>query len=144
MLIEQISVFVENKLGSLAEVTGLLANASIDIRAFSIADTTDFGILRLIVNDPDKAETTLREAGIAVSKTKVVAVQLTDKPGAMHQVLELLSANGISVEYAYAFITRKSDYAYVILRIENPERAAALFEKNGISALPPAEVYSLS
>jgi len=103
MLIEQISVFVENKLGSLAEVTGLLANASIDIRAFSIADTTDFGILRLIVNDPDKAEATLREAGIAVSKTKVVAVQLTDKPGAMHQVLGLQAHQMLRVDAQHGF-----------------------------------------
>ena len=143
MLIKQISVFIENKPGRLAEITGVLSKAGIDIRAFSIADTTDFGILRLIVNDPEKALITLKENMMTVSVTKVIAVKLQDKPGALNSVLHTLFDKGISVEYAYAFITRAKDDAYVILRVENNEEAIKILEDAGISILNPSEVYSI-
>ena len=143
MYIDQISIFVENRLGRLAEITGIINASGIDIRALSIADTADFGILRLIVSDPQRAADALRGEGAAVSVTKVIAVRLDDHPGALHNVLSLLSDNGISVEYAYAFITRKEDDAYVILRIENLDEAAALLARSGIGLLPASEVYSL-
>ena len=143
MLVSQISVFVENKQGSLSKVTGILAEAGIDIRAFSIADTTDFGILRMIVNDPDRAVEALREGGIAVSKTSVLAVELNDEPGAMHRVLSVLAENSISVEYGYAFISRKKGNAYVIVRVDHAERTAEVLSNNGISIVDAQEVYGI-
>lgn len=143
MLIEQISVFVENRQGTLAQITGILEKAAIDIRAFSIADTTDFGILRLIVNNPSKAEEILKENNMMVSITEVIAVRIADKPGALNAVLELLFEKDISVEYAYAFITRSKDDAYVILRVEDNERAIEVLQKGGVSLLDPAKVYSI-
>lgn len=143
MLISQISVFVENKSGKLSKITGLLSDAKIDIRALSIADTTDFGILRIIVNDPEKAEKVLKENGLTVNKTKVIAVELDDKPGSLHRVLQTLSDSGIGVEYAYAFITRKNDNAYVILRVEESLSAIEILKKAGIKLLQASEVYSI-
>ncbi|MDR3207985.1 MAG: ACT domain-containing protein [Oscillospiraceae bacterium] len=143
MAIHQISVFVENKAGTLSEITGVLAGAGIEIRALSIADTTDFGILRLIVNEPDKALDRLRAAGLTVSRTEVIAVCLEDHTGALHGVLETLNQAGIAVEYAYAFITRKSDAAYVILRVEDNECASVALRKAGVGLLSAEDVYSL-
>ena len=103
MLIDQISVFVANQPGRLTEITGILSSADIDIRALSVADTSDFGILRLIVNDPAKTVSLLRANGITAKLTKVIAARLDDTPGALHSVLKSLTAAGIPVEYAYAF-----------------------------------------
>ena len=142
-MIYQISVFVENQPGRLCEITGVLAERAIDIRAFSIADTTDFGILRLIVNDPDAAVAALKATGVTVMKTEVLAVRIEDTPGALHAVLELLRTENVSVEYAYAFITRSHDDAYVILRTETPEVAASVLTRHGVPMLSEAEVYSV-
>lgn len=143
MLIDQISVFVENKSGRLSDITGVLSRENIDIRAFSIADTTNFGILRLIVNDPEKAEKALKESGLTVSRTQVIAVRIGDKPGSLHSVLQVLKSDGISVEYAYAFITRRHDDAYVILRVEDNEKAVKVLKANGVPILPASEVYTI-
>ncbi len=143
MFITQISIFVENRQGTLSAITKILADAEIDIRAFSIADTTDFGILRMIVNDPDRAVKALRSHGIAVSQNRVIAVEIRDEPGAMHSILELLSNAGLVVEYAYAFVSRTREYAYVILRVDDRDRAAALFADNNVKTLTPEEVYSI-
>jgi len=143
MIISQISVFVENRLGTLKEITAVLKDSDIDIRALSIADTTDFGILRLIVDDPEKAADLLKAANFTVSVTRVVAVGIEDKPGALHDVLEILSDAEIAVEYAYAFITRKHDGAYVILRVEDIERASEVLKNGGIHVLDGEEVYSI-
>ncbi len=114
MAIKQISVFVENKPGRLADITGFLADGGISIRAFSIADTTDFGILRLIVSDTDKAAKVLKEHGVAVSITEVVGISIPDVTGAFAKVVKLLSDAGENVEYAYAFLTPEEGHAYVI------------------------------
>jgi hypothetical protein len=143
MLIDQISVFVENKSGRLSDITGILSREDIDIRALSIADTTNFGILRLIVDNPEKAENALKKGGLTVSRTQVVAVRIEDKPGSLFHVLEVLKDNGISVEYAYAFITRKNDDAYVILRVEDNEKAVKVLSENGVALLPASEVYAI-
>ena len=142
-MIYQISVFVENKPGRLCEITGVLAERAIDIRAFSIADTTDFGILRLIVNDPDSAVAALKATGVTVMKTEVLAVRIDDTPGSLHNVLEMLRTEGVSVEYAYAFITRSHDDAYVILRTETPETAVGVLKRHNVPMLTSAEVYSV-
>ncbi len=105
MTVSQLSIFVENKAGKLVEITEVLGRAGIDIRAMSIADTQDFGILRLIVSDAEKAKKVLTENGNIVSITKVTAVAVDDKPGALTEVIKLLSDNGVNIEYMYAFIT---------------------------------------
>jgi len=143
MYINQVSVFVENKKGTLAEITGILASANLSIRAFSISDTTDFGILRLIVNDPEKAKEVLQNAGIAVSMTKVIAIKMYDQPGSMHQIMAKLNDLDISVEYAYAFISHKKNDAYIIIRVEDVENVSKTISNNGITVVPESEVCAL-
>ncbi len=143
MAIRQISVFCENRKGKLAQITKILADAKIDIRAFSIADTTDFGILRLIVNDPQKALDTLSEHDVVVSTTQVIAVRISDQPGAMHNVLSLLDEHGVDVEYAYAFLTRKCSDAFVILRIDDVPGAVQTLQAAGVQIVGEDEVYSI-
>lgn len=143
MIIKQISVFVENKAGRLAEITTLLAEAGVDIRALSVADTNDFGILRLIVNDPDKAEEMLKEHGYTVALTKVLAIGIHDQPGGLAAPMKTLFEYHISVEYMYAFISKSVDTAYVILRVEDNERAAQVLQESGVKLVPEDEVYGM-
>lgn len=142
-MIKQLSVFVENKPGRLAEVTGAIGAAGVDIRALCVADTSDFGILRLIVDRPEEAAMILKEAGAAVSLTDVVAVGMDDKPGSFSSVVRLLSDSGINIEYMYAFVSRKASDAFLILRIEEPERGAEILRKNGVRLLTSEEVYHI-
>jgi hypothetical protein len=142
--VNQISVFVENKTGSLANVTKVLANAGIDIRAFSIADTSEFGILRMIVDKPEKAMTVLNAERVTAILTPVLAVKLLDKPGAMNSVMAVLSAEGVAVEYAYAFVTRDREYAYVVLRVDEPGSVGAMLRENGFTVIGNDEIESLT
>ncbi len=143
MIIKQISIFVENKAGRLAEITEVIANANVDIRALSIADTTDFGILRLIVDKPEEAALTLKEAGLTVSITNVIAVGIDDTPGAFSVPMRILADAGIDVEYMYAFISRDTQKAYVILRVaDNDVAAKALIEK-GVTLLDENGFYGM-
>lgn len=135
MIIKQISVFVENKRGRLAEITKVLQQENIDIRALSIADTKDFGILRLIVNDADKAIDILKRDGFTVSITKVIGIGIDDKPGGLAKAMAVLNENKISVEYMYAFISRTAETAYVILRVEDNELAISVLEKNNFQVM---------
>ena len=135
MLVKQISVFLENKSGRLAEVTNILATNNININALSLADTTDFGILRLIVNKPELAEAVLKESGLAVSCTNVIAVGVEDKPGGLAKVLEILYKASIGLEYTYAFLGKKSNIVMVILRVEDPEKAIGVLRNNNIKVL---------
>jgi hypothetical protein len=143
MLVKQISVFLENKSGRLAEVTKTLGNEGIDISALSIADTTDFGILRLIVNQPGKAEAVLKENGFTVSSTSVIAIAVQDKPGGLAAALEVLENQSIGIEYMYAFIGKTKDEALVILRVEDSEKAIKTLERNNIKVISSKEVYGL-
>lgn len=143
MLIEQLSIFVENKQGRLAEITKLLEENNIDIRALSIADTRDFGIMRLIVNNPTKAEAIFKEAGCTVSLTNVIAIGVEDKPGGLAKAMEVLYQNKISVEYMYAFISKTDDTAFVILRVEDNESALKALDKNNIRILKSSEIYEM-
>ena len=118
MIIKQISIFVENKAGRLAEITETIAKAGIDIRALSIADTTDFGILRLIVDKPEEAALTLKEAGLTVSITNVIAVGIDDTPGAFSVPMRILADAGIDVEYMYAFVENKADTATFVFKTD--------------------------
>jgi hypothetical protein len=143
MVIEQISVFVENKQGALKDILDVLADAGIDIRAIMIADTTDFGILRMIVPEPDKTLGLLKGKGIAASKTEVTGCKLADEPGALRNVLATLQDANISVEYIYAFVTRRDEDAYVILRVEDNALAQSVLQKAGHGIIDPKEVYGL-
>ncbi|WAM34801.1 ACT domain-containing protein [Caldicellulosiruptor morganii] len=143
MYVKQISVFLENKSGRLAEVTSVLGKHEIDISALSIADTTDFGILRLIVNKPDLALQVLKENGFTVSATDVIAIAVEDKPGGLAKVLDILYKNDIGIEYMYAFVGKVADEALVILKVENAEEAVNILKENGVKILSADEVYSL-
>jgi hypothetical protein len=123
MLIKQLSVFVENKKGRLSAITDILRQSQIDIRALSVADTKDFGILRLIVSDVDKAYTALKNGECLVSLTDVIAVQIADRPGGLADAMDILSMSEISVEYMYAFISKSDGLASVILRVDDNEKA---------------------
>ncbi len=131
MLIKQISVFVENKEGRLAEITETIAKAGVDIRALSIADTTDFGILRLIVDKPQETEKVLKDAGFTVSVTNVIAVGIDDVPGGFAKPMRVLANAHIDVEYMYAFISRDTKKAYVILRVNDNDMAIKALEEAG-------------
>jgi hypothetical protein len=142
MTIDQISVFVENKPGSLAEVTALLGGAGIDLRALSIADTENFGILRLIVSEPQRALEALSAAGYVGSVTPVLAVPLADAPGSLAGVLSILAGEQINLEYLYAFITRQAGHACVVLRVADNARAAAVFAERGVAVAGHAEIFA--
>ncbi len=133
--ITQISVFLENKSGRLFEVTRILGENDIDIKAMSIADTTDFGILRLIVNKPQKARNILKEEGFTVNATGVLAISIPDKPEGLAGALKIMKDNDIEIEYVYNFISKLNKKASVILRVTDCERAVCLFEDNDIKVL---------
>ncbi|MEQ8173544.1 MAG: ACT domain-containing protein [Syntrophomonadaceae bacterium] len=139
----QISIFLENKAGRLLHVTRTLGEAGINIRALSIADTSDFGILRIIVNDPDKAYKILKEAGFTVSETEVVAVQVPDTPGSLADILEQMNEENLNIEYLYAFIGTNADNALVIFKVEDIARALEAFRKKGIKYIEESELYKL-
>ncbi len=143
MKVEQISVFLENKAGRLAEVTKVLGEAGINIRALSLADTTDFGILRLIVDQYDKAREVLKQHGFTVGKTEVVAIEVPDRPGGLASVLKILSDSGINVEYMYAFVQHSGKNAVIIFRFDDLERAIQLLQQAGVRIFKGEEVYRL-
>ena len=140
MFIKQISIFVENKPGRLSAVTNILKENNIDIRALSIADTRDFGILRLIVNDPQKACEVLKDADCTVTLTDVMAVAVDDTPGGLAKIMELLYAGHISVEYMYAFISKTDKEAFVILRVEDNDTAEKIFAENNVKCLTQSDI----
>lgn len=143
MKIQQLSIFVENKSGRLAEITEALANSDIDIRAMSVADTSDFGILRLIVDKPEEAVTAFQKAGMTVSLTSVIAIGVHDRPGEFAKAVRLLADNGIDVEYIYAFISREKGKAFVILRVNEEDKAIDLLKENGIDLLTAEEIHGM-
>ncbi len=143
MTINQISVFLENKPGQLAEFTRLLEKNQIDMRALSIAETQDFGILRLIVDDPYKTVNVVKEAGYICSITPVLAVELSDKPGSLVKILTALEEGGVNVEYTYAFITRKKNAAYMVFRVNDPEKAVKLLIQNKVRPVTQDDISSL-
>jgi len=143
MKVEQISIFLENKSGRLADVASVLAQAGINVRALSLADTTDFGILRLIVNDTEKAKKVLKDNGFTVGKTEVIAVEVADRPGGLAEILNIMKNNGINVEYMYAFVQKSGGNAIIIFRFDELEKAIETLQKGGIRILKGEEVYAL-
>ncbi len=141
MFIEQISIFVENQEGRLAEVTAILRDADVNIRALSLADTTDFGVLRLIVSDNDRAEQALKKEGFKVGRTKVMAVEVDDRPGGLNKVLDPLWENEVNVEYMYAFANPKCDNAVMVFRFHDYEKALKILKQKNIRIISAREIY---
>lgn len=132
MKIKQISVFIGNKKGRLAMVTDVLEKAKIDIRALSLADTTDFGMLRMIVDDPDRCAAALKQHDFVVQETDVIAVEVEDTPGGLNRILKIFNDNDINIEYVYAMVEKRKNAAAVIFRVEDNQKAIAVLAKNGI------------
>ncbi len=143
MAARQISVFLENKIGRLAEITQILGNKEINIRALAIADTTEFGILRMIVDRPQKAYEALEERGFTVSQTEVVVVEVEDKPGGLAQVMAILGKEGINVEYLYAFVAPRGRGALVVLKIEEKKATVDLLQEKKVKILSAEEISRL-
>jgi len=143
MKVRQISIFLENKRGRLYEALDALAKAKINIRALSIADTSDFGILRLIVHEPDRAKKVLEKSNYAVRENDVIAVGVADKPGGLAEVLKVLNEKNINVEYIYAFVEKSGKKAVVVLRTENINAGIKALKDGGIPVLSAEEVYNL-
>lgn len=143
MTVKQISVFIENKVGGLATITDVLAQAGVNIRALSIADTSDFGILRLIVDDVFEAGNALRENGHIYSITDVLAVAGDDKPGSIARIVATLAKEGIGMDYAYAFFAKKENLAYMIVRVEEMEKAQRVLRESGIHLASEDEIARL-
>jgi len=143
MTVKQISVFLENKRGRLASVTGILQERGINIRALALADTADFGVLRIIVSDADACIRALRDRGFIAQATEVLAVQMADRPGGLHAILTVLDATGINVEYMYAFVEKSGEAAVVVLKIDDPAKASKALRKEGVSFLTTDDLRSL-
>jgi len=143
MLVEQIAVFLENKSGRLAEITAVLAENNINIRALSVADTADFGILRLIVDKVEKAKEVLKENGFTVGKTNVIAVEVDDKTGGLARVLQSIKDAGINVEYMYAFVNKTGENAILIFRFEKMEEAIETLQKDGFTIISREQICAL-
>jgi hypothetical protein len=143
MSVKQISVFLENRKGRLAEVTQTLAREKVNIRALSLADTSDFGVLRIIVNNPERCLAALKAKSFVAQVTEVIAVEVEDTPGGLARILEVLDGDNVNVEYMYAYVEKSRDNAIVIVRIDDRERALAVLEKNGIRTLGAEELKAL-
>jgi len=143
MRVEQISVFLENRAGRLAEVASILSQAGINIRALTVADTSDFGVLRMIVSDTEKARSVLKENGFTIGKHDVIAVEVKDQPGGLHHILDLLSGSGVNVEYMYAFVRNSGDNAIMIFRFDNTDKAIQTLTEHKISMIEGKRVYEL-
>jgi hypothetical protein len=141
MIIKQLSVFLENRSGKLAEVTEALSKESINITALSVAETSEYGILRLIVNDPDRASALLKEDGFSVGLTSVICIIMPDKPGALARALRLLADNDVCIEYMYAF--SMNEKASAIMRVEKLDEAIRIFSENKIQLLNASELYAV-
>ena len=143
MKIHQVSVFLENKKGRLAEVTRLLKDEGINIRAMSLADMPDLGVLRLIVDDRARCVRVLKAQDFAVREADVIAVEIEDRPGGLHQIIEVFDRESLNIEYMYTFFRKDSGSAIVVLKIDDAARAVETLQRNGISVLPEDAIQNL-
>ena len=143
MSLKQIAVFVENRQGALTEITDIMANSGVDIRALSISETQDFGILRMIVNDLETAKTALTEAKCVYSINDVVGVEIPDKAGSMAKVIRLLADDGINIEYVYAFVGNSGKNAWVVIRVKDNEKAETLLKENGYRVFRDVDIKNI-
>ncbi len=142
--VDQLSIFLENKEGRLLHILDIIEKLNINIRALSLADTSEFGILRLIVTDPAKVKEELEENDFIVKITKVIAVSISDEPGGLNQVLRILDKNEINLEYLYAFVEQKTYNAIVILKLENNmDEGYKILEEGNVNIISPEEIYSI-
>lgn len=141
MKIDQISIFLENKAGRLAEVTNILDASSINIKALSLADTSEFGILRLIVDDHEKAQVALKDKGFTVSKTSVIAVEVEHQPGGLNRILQILEKRGINVEYMYGF-PYQGAAAIIVFRFDRAELAVDVLRENKVRVFSAKDIDS--
>lgn len=143
MYTKQVSVFLENKKGRLAEVTGLLTDEGISIRALSLADMPDLGVLRLIVDDRSRCVRVLKARDFVVQETDVVAVEIEDKPGGLHHIVQVFDRESVNIEYMYTFFKKDSGSAIVVFKLDDPAQAVATLKKHGISVLPEDAIQNL-
>ncbi len=141
--IKQISIFMENKYGRMARVAKALADANVNIRALTIAEAGDFGIVRMVVDDMDKGYKVLREEGFTVSETEVLAVEIEDSPGGLFEIANTLGENNINIDYAYAFVTAKSERAMLILRVEDISGATRVLNEGGIRTATKRKIQQI-
>lgn len=143
MAIKQLTVFVENKQGAVVSITDTLSKYNINIRALSIAETPEFGILRLVVNDDVTAEKILNEEGYLIKSTEVVGVKISDEPGKLSEALAVLDKNNINLEYLYVFMARTEKHAYVVLRVENNAAAEDALVNAGFKLIKESDISKL-
>jgi hypothetical protein len=136
MIIKQISIFMENTTGRLADVTDLLAKSGINLRAISIADTTDFGILRMVADQPDAAVKLLKESGFTARETDVIGVEVPDHPGELARIMALFRDAGVNIEYLYASLEHSADKAVIVLKVDDVNAGLAMLNKHGFSTVP--------
>jgi len=141
MKVHQLSLFLENKPGRLSEPCETLAKAGINISTLSLADTQQFGILRLIVRDWEKAKDILEKAGAVVKVTEVVATEVEDKPGGLARVLQVIEKGSVNIEYMYAFTFRRGDRAVLVFRFSDPDKAIKVLQAEGINPIGSVELY---
>ena len=141
MSIKQLSVFVENKFGRVSDICNVLAEHNINMSAMSIADTSEFGVARIIVYNPEEAKKVLRDSGVIVKVSEVIGVAIDDKPGGLAAVLALLKEGGVSVEYLYAFLPKAKEHAMVVMKVNNPDTAQEIFRMNGVSTADMSDIH---
>lgn len=142
MLIKQISIFIPNKKGSLSQLTDILIAHNIDIRAIAVFDTAEFGILRIVVDDPDRAVEILNNEGVVAKVSKVIAVEPEDKPGSLNEIFTILKDADINIDYIYSFIMRKKEMPYIVLKVDEQEKAVEVLTTKGINVINKEEIYA--
>ena len=140
MAIKQLSVYAENSKGSLARITKVLADANVDLRSLCIADTNEYGIIRIVADDTEKAHNAVKAAGLTSNVRNVIAIAIPDEAGGLHKVLDILDKNDIDLEYAYSLITGKVDSAYIVLRVNDNEKTETVLKQNGIKVLSEEDI----
>jgi len=143
MQVEQISIFLENKPGRLENMTRILKDANVNIRTLSMADSSDFGIVRLIVDRVDDAARVFKEQGYTFSRTSVVAVEVPDRAGGLHYILDILAKANVNVEYMYAFVEKSGQNAVMLFRFDKPDEAVDTLKRHNATVLPGEALYSL-
>ncbi len=142
MKVEQVAVFLENKSGRLAEISQVLQTGGINIFGLSLADTVDFGILRLVVSEPDRAVSLLKEEGFTVSSNEVVAAEVSDQPGGLNRILQIIKDQGLNLEYMYHCTSKSTSVARMIFRFEEPDQAGDILRQSGVIVLQAQDIYS--
>jgi len=141
MMIKQLSIFIENKKGTLANLTETLMDNNLDIRAIAVFDTNEFGIVRLVVDDPEKALNVLKQNGFIAKVSRVIAVEPVDKTGSLNEIFRILGDNDINIEYIYSFVMRKREMPYIVFKVDNQDKAVEILTAAGINVVNKEEVY---